>query len=274
MITHNGKTYNISYNIFDAHTHAFPDAIAASTMNRLGDGLGIPYYHDGTYAGLCNYEQKADKVLLLPIATKPKQAHSVNTWAAQHQNSKLLAFGSVHPDSDHLADELDEAKQLGLLGIKLHPEYQQFYVDEERNLRLYEMIFARGMHLVFHAGVDLGYDPPVHCTPQMLGRVLDAFPDHPIIAAHMAGHQMEEQASELLAGRRNLWMDMAYVTETLTSEQLARLSRTHGIDRILFATDAPWTDFDSAVNAVFAAGFDEAELRAVFYDNAAALLGI
>lgn len=270
MITHNGKQYKV----FDTHTHAFPDAIAREAVDALKHRANLTPYHDGSYSGLCAYELRADRFLLLPIATKPHQAHSVNTWAARHAGGKLLAFGSVHPDSDQLMDELDEVARLGLLGIKLHPEYQQFYVDDERALLLYEAIFARGLRLVFHAGVDLGYGPPIHCTPERLARVLDAFPSERIIAAHMGGYRMEAEASQVLSGRRNLWMDLAFVAGVMPHQEFAPLVRAHGADRVLFATDAPWTVFDDALQSVLDAGFTDAELRAILYDNAASLLGV
>ncbi len=272
MITHNGKQYKV----FDTHTHAFPDAIAVGAMELLSQKAGIPHYHDGSHAGLCAYERRggADGFLLLPIATKPGQARSVNQWAADRADGQMQAFGSVHPDGQDLGDELDRIVDSGLLGIKLHPEYQQFFVDDERIMPMYEAIFRRGLPIVFHMGVDLGYPPPVHGTPQGLAKVCDRFPEARIVAAHMGGYRMEDEALAQLAGRRNLWMDTAYVADKMDPVALVKLARAHGTDRVLFATDAPWVGFDSALQGVLKAGFTDAELGDVLYGNAAALLGI
>lgn len=272
MITHNGKPYMV----FDTHTHAFPDAIAAATMDLLSQKAGIPHYHDGTHAALCAHESRggADRFLLLPIATKPGQMRSVNRWAADRIGGRMLAFGSVHPDDHGLDGELDRVCDFGLRGIKLHPEYQQFYVDDERCLPLYESIFKRGLILVLHMGVDLGYEPPVHGTPEGLAKVLDRFPEGQVIAAHMGGFRMEAEVRDHLAGRRNLWMDTAYVADKMAPGALSSLARQHGADRVLFATDAPWTDFDASLQAVLNAGFTDNELTGILYDNAARLLGV
>ena len=270
MITHNNTTYKL----FDAHTHAFPDAIAQSAIGALSHNADIPFFHDGRFASLCEFESRADGFLLLPIATKPHQTHAVNTWAAQKIGGKALAFGSVHPDSRCLTDELNELCRLGLRGIKFHPEYQQFFVDEERCFPLYEAIFAHGLPIVFHAGADLAYSPPYHCTPKRLAHVLDAFPAARIIAAHMGGFQMEREAADLLAGRDNLWIDTAYAAGLLPPDQFDRLLAAHRKDRILFATDAPWMRLDEAINAILSADLTPPERSAIFYDNAATLLGL
>lgn len=269
MITHNHHTYKV----FDTHTHAFPDAIAQAAVEGLTKRAGIPHYHDGTYSGLTAYEARADKFLLLPIATKPQQAHSVNTWAARHVGGKMLSFGSVHPQSAQFIDELDEVVALGLRGIKLHPEYQQFFVDDERHFPLYRAIFERGLILCFHTGVDLGYPPPLHGSARRMARVCDAFPNRRIIAAHMGGYLEYEDSWNYLAGRENLWMDTAYVTLEMPPEQLKLLARRHGTERVLFATDAPWTALDDSLGTILRAGFTHEELQNILYDNAARLLG-
>ncbi|MDL2205697.1 amidohydrolase family protein [Eubacteriales bacterium OttesenSCG-928-N13] len=265
---------NQRYKVFDAHTHAFPDAIARGAVDGLSEKAGIAHFHNGSYDELAQYEAQADGYLLLPIATKPAQMRSVNTWAAQKMGGKMQAFGSVHPLAEDWRPELDHVQSLGLKGIKLHPEYQDFYADDPRHFPLYAEIFARGLILCFHAGVDLGFPPPLHGAAEAIARVADAFPNGRIIAAHMGGYQQFDEAMAHLAGRENLWMDTSYVADEMAKEQLVQLSRAHGIDRILFATDAPWKPFDSMLAAVLNAGFDEDELQKILYQNAAKLLNL
>lgn len=262
------------YKIFDAHTHAFPDAIARGAVGSMSERAGIPHYHDGSHEGLLQYERNggADGFLLLPIATKPGQTRSVNAWAASKMGGPMRCFGSIHPENHDFDALLDEVKDLGLLGIKFHPEYQDFFVDEPRYFPLYEAIFARGLLLCFHAGVDLSYEPPLHASARRIAKVCDAFPDERIIAAHMGGYQEFDDAMEFLAGRENLWMDTAYVADRLTPADFAAIARKHGTDRVLFATDSPWTSFDASLSGVLNAGFTDGELKAILHDNAMRLL--
>lgn len=262
--------------IFDAHTHAFPDFIAQRAVTSLAAQGGVTPHHDGTIAGVRAYEAAggACGFLVLPIATKPSQTRSVNEWAAGIMGDGCYAFGSIHPDSAHWQEELDRIVDLGLKGVKLHPEYQEFFVDEERMLPIYEAIFARDLPVCFHAGVDIGFHRPLRGGAEGIGRVSEAFPEGKIIAAHMGGFRQLETVKECLAGKRNVWMDTSFAVNEMTSQEIRELIFLHGSDRFMFATDAPWTAFDTGVQALLSAGLEEEVLEDIFYKNAAGLLGM
>lgn len=261
------------YRIFDAHTHCFPDAIAQRAVATLAEKAILPHYADGTFAGLLAYEAEgADGFALLPIATRPSQTRSVNRWAASCMSvGGCVAFGSVHPASQEVASELDELCELGLPGVKLHPEYQEFFVDDPAIFPLYRDLFRRGLILHLHAGEDLGFQPPVHGAAERIAAVCDAFPDATIIAAHMGSFQQWDAVETHLAGRTNLWLDTSFGADWMSPERFCRLARRHGIERVLFGTDSPWSDFRKSRDAVLCSGLTEPELQAVFWDNAQAL---
>lgn len=264
----------MSYRIFDSHTHAFPDAIAERATASLAEKSTLPRFTNGTFDGLLAFEAAggADGFALLPIATRPSQTHSVNLWAASRRGlGGCVPFGSVHPASPDAGTELDELCALGLTGVKLHPEYQEFYADDPALFPFYREIFRRGLILHLHAGEDLGFSPPVRGAPERIAAICDAFPDATIIAAHMGSFHQWDAVEACLAGRPNLWMDTSFAADWMSSERFCRLARRHGIERILFGTDSPWTDFTKARDAVICSGLTEAELRAVFWENAAKL---
>lgn len=260
--------------IFDFHTHCFPDAIAAKTMKLLGDGAGIPYHHDGSYAGLCEYEREAAGFLVLPIATKPSQTHSILQFAAAiNGDGKARSLGSVHPRDPEYEHWLKMLVDMGFKGVKLHPEYQDFYVDDDSLLDYYDAVFKRGLFLVLHAGEDLGFENPDHGAPERIAWLCDRFPQARIVAAHMGGFNQWDLAEQCLSGRRNLWMDCSFAATEMTGARFAAFARGHGIDRVLFGTDSPWKSFSDTVSAVMSAGLSQDEQRAVFWDNATRLLG-
>ena len=259
------------YRIFDAHTHAFPDKIAEKTIQLLAGQAGIPYYHDGSFAGLEKYEAEggADAFLLLPIATKPASVRSINEWVAARTGGGVFACGSVHPDCGNVQEELDHLLELGLLGVKLHPEYQEFFVDEERMFPVYEAIFERNLPIYFHAGPDVGFPPPVRAAADRLAKVAEAFPQGRIIAAHMGSLYQTAEVLEHLAGRPNVWMDTSFSAERMSAEEIVTLVRWHGADRFFFGTDAPWADFAAARDALLSSGLTRGELEKIFWHNAA-----
>ena len=103
----------------------------------------------------------------------------------------------------------DRLKAAGIKGIKLHPDYQGFFVDEKRMLPIYKKISELGFITVFHAGVDIGFPEPVHCTPTMLLRVLDAFGDAPVVAAHFGGYLLWKEVYDVLCGT-DIYLDTAF----------------------------------------------------------------
>ena len=133
---------------------------------------------DGTAAGLLAHmdSRGVEKAVVLGIATNPRQQKNVNDFAASICSDRLIAFGSVHPDAPDALEELHRIHALGLRGVKFHPEYQDFFVDEKRMLPIYELCDRLGLVVLFHAGVDIGYPNPVHCPPKRLAQVLSAFP--------------------------------------------------------------------------------------------------
>ena len=149
----------------DFHTHCFPDKIAEKAMGKLSVASGglIPQT-DGTAEGL-RREMKKDGVdisVVMNIATNAHQQHSVNDFAASLVSDDLIPFGSVHPDAPDALEELERIRSLGLKGVKFHPEYQQFYVDDEKMFPIYKKISDLGLITLFHAGGDIGFPPPYH----------------------------------------------------------------------------------------------------------------
>jgi len=262
--------------IIDIHTHAFPDALAERAVTTLAAVARVPAYSDGTCAGLRDSQRVAgiDLSVIAPIATKPSQARAINNWAAEvnRQYPDLLCFGSIHPAQQEWAEEITRLAGDGIRGVKFHPDYQDFYVDEPCLLPIYRALAAAGLIVLFHAGVDIGLPPPVHCPPARLARVLDAVPDLTIIASHMGGYAQWKDVGKHLLGR-GLYFDTSYSLADLGVEQMMALIRGHGADRILFGTDSPWTDQSGEARAIGALPLTEIEKTAILGGNARGLLG-
>jgi len=156
--------------------------------------------------------------------------------------------------------------------VKFHPDYQDFFVDEPRMLPIYRALAAAGLIVLFHAGVDIGLPPPVHCPPARLARVLDAVPELVAIASHMGGYaQWTDVAAHLLG--RAVYFDTSYSLADLGADRMTALIRGHGADRILFGTDSPWTDQTVEVQAIGDLPLSTAETAAILGGNAGKLLG-
>jgi hypothetical protein len=218
-------------------------------------------------------EAGIDKSVVAPIATKPSQVRSINDWAVgvNRQYPDLECFGTLHPLYDEWQAEIENLVAAGILGIKLHPDYQEFFVDDPALLPMYQALAEAGLILLFHAGVDIGLPPPVHCPPDRLARVLDAVPQLTIVAAHMGGYACWDDVERHLVGR-DLYFDTSYSMADLGIERATAMIRAHGTDKILFGTDSPWTVQSAEVAAIRALPLTDDEIAAILGENAARLL--
>lgn len=260
--------------VIDIHTHIFPDHIAARAVQQLAGRSGETAFLDGTAGGLeasmrrCGVEISVTQ----PVSTKASQVPSVNAFAIElNARPSLVNFGTLFPDYDGNAAEIERLRRAGIKGVKFHPDYQLFYVDEDRMLPLYRQMAKAGLIAFFHAGVDIGLGPPYHGNPDRLANVRAAVPDLVMVAAHLGGYEMWDDVEKHLVGK-DLYLDTSYTLTHIPPEQFLRIVRAHGVEKVLFGTDSPWAEQGTEIQLVEKSGLTERELSAVFYDNAARLL--
>ncbi len=263
--------------LIDIHTHAFPDKIAERTVEKLKgeiikiqQGKYIPKNcHNGTLAGLerAMDESGVSKSFVMPIATTVTQSGTINDFAEGIRNEKMISFGSVHPMQEDALSVIENLKERGFKGIKLHPEFQQFYIDSERSVEILKKCEELEMYVLIHAGADIGLPPPVHCTPKMLKNALSHFEGKYLIAAHMGGFMMWEEVYELLCGTPIL-MDTAFISEFIPKKLCLDIIRKHGAEKILFGSDSPWEKPSDTLEFIESIGLTEDELEKIKYKNA------
>lgn len=262
--------------VIDFHTHCFPDKLAPRALSQLSYASGgMTPHSDGTMNGLINSMKECgvDTSVVLGIATNAHQQHSVNDFAASINNGvSIVAFGSVFPDADDALDELERIKAMGLKGVKFHPEYQGFYVDDEKMKPIYKKISSLGLITVFHAGFDYGYPAPYHCMPDNLLNALKWF-ESPVVAAHWGGQDCGEKVIELLCGR-DLYFDTSFGCGTMPRPVAMRIAEKHGVDKLLFGTDLPWHTATMEKNLLETLELSDAEKNKIYCDNAKKLLNL
>ncbi len=264
--------------IIDFHTHIFPDKIAARSIEALSQVSGITAATDGTLNGLLASMDRSgvDLSMIMPVVTKPSQFESVNVFAAkvnQDYAGRLLSFGGIHPDSEDYKAELNRVKELGLPGIKLHPDYQGVMIDDARYMKIIEYADALGLIILVHAGIDIGLPEPVHCPPKKSRYILDTLKPKKLVLAHMGGWKQWDEVEEYLCGEQ-VYLDTAFSFDYMNQEQFMKLWEKHDRDKILFATDSPWSDAARDIQAVEALPISCEEKETIFSGNAKRLLGM
>jgi hypothetical protein len=262
--------------IIDVHTHIYPDHMAARTVDAVQERAGVQAHTDGALDGLLRSMHKAgiDLAVVSSIATRPEQVDSIHQWLTGIRHPAIFWLATMHPDLPITPDGVSALKAQGFKGFKLHPDYQEFFVDERRIFPFYESAEAAGMPILFHVGVDPGLPQTVHATPQRLARVHREFPHLPIIAAHMGGKDMYAETEEYLLDT-DIYLDTSFVLQEMPMDLLQRFFSKHPIERFLFGTDSPWTDQQEELELFLSLPFLTAdEKEKVTGTNAARLLGI
>jgi hypothetical protein len=259
--------------IIDIHAHCFPDELAAKAIPFLEQKSGVTAYANGTIKGLKDSMTKAGvhTSVLQPVATKPNQTVSINRWAVSVQDESIISFGTIHPEYAGWKEEIKFLMGAGVKGIKFHPNHQEFFIDDPKIFPIYEKIFESGFIVLFHMGLDLWSMTGDRSTPERLVTILKAFPGATIIAAHMGGYRYWDDVEKYLIGT-DLYLDTAYSFEELGTNRMERIIRQHGTDRILFATDSPWTNPAVEISHIWSLGLSEEEIKKILGGNARCLL--
>ena len=277
--------------IIDFHTHAFPDKIAGKTIEMLSKKGGIPAHTDGTAEHLRTVLNAAGIYLgvVLPVVTRPEQFESVTRFAEQingerfrngiredgesrkNAGTELLSFGGIHPDTPDYRRELKLLAEAGFLGVKLHPDYQGVDFDDIRFLRIIEYASELGLIVITHAGVDIGFPDTIRCTPKRALKVIREVKPEKLVLAHCGGWGLWDEVSETLAGEP-VYMDTAYSMGHISEEQFLKLCRTHGAEKILFATDCPWGNPKKDLENFLSIPLTEREQELILHENAERLL--
>ena len=265
-----------NYRIIDSHCHIYPEKIAAhavASISRFYDGMPLEW--DGTVQTLLRTGEAAgiSHFVIQSVATTPEHVHSINRFIAasvEASNGHMTGLGSLHPDCPDFAAALDELTALGLRGVKLHPDIQQFHMDDPRCMQIYALCEARQLPLLMHTG-DHRYD---FSNPNRLRSVLEQFPNLKIIGAHLGGWSVWDEAIQTVSKFPNLYVDLSSSLYALSPQHAREIVEAYGTDHVLFGTDYPmWVPKDE-LRFFNSLGLTEKEKELILYRNAQKLFGL
>lgn len=267
--------------IIDFHTHIFPDKIAERTISMLSETGGIPAHSDGTPNGLINKMQAAgvDIAVSLPVLTSPLQFDSVNRFAKEindffaDKDTRIISFAGIHPDCEDIGGKMKIIKDSGFIGIKIHPDYQKTFIDDEKYVKIMEYAKEYDLIVVTHAGVDGAFRNIVRCPPSRALNLIRRVPHSKLVLAHLGANEMISDVIDTLCGE-DVYLDTSYVLRFTEQKDFETILKRHGADRILFASDSPWSDIKGDVDIIRSFGLDAETNKKIFCENAKELLRI
>ena len=258
--------------LIDFHTHIYPDKIAAQFVPATIKHVGLPYVAAGNVddAKVKMKEWGVDKSVVLHIATNPEKHAKVNDFAFSISDGELISFCSVHPLAKDAAEELDRIKAAGIIGIKLHPEYQGYFITDQRVYPIYERISGLGFITVFHAGIDIGFDT-LMAPVDAIAKLVKDFPRMKIVLAHMGGYRLWDEVMDSIAGS-HVYLDTAFIARAMPKNMAEALINKHGAEKILFGSDCPWMGVPEIFKYVDSLNISAKEKDLIFCDNAQRIL--
>ena len=261
--------------LIDFHTHYYPDKIVERALQNATNFLKTAPAIAGTRTALLQSmkESGIDYSLALPLANTPDNVRGVNRWAQINNQAPVFLLGSIHPHTKNPKKIISQIAEMGLKGIKMHPEFQNFCFEDESLFPIWEACIENDIFVLTHAGSDIAFSAPYHSDPRRLKTFHKRFKDLKLVLAHLGSMEMWDEVEEFIAGLP-LYLDLAFTLGRVDDEQLIRIIRRHGAERVLFGTDSPWCSQKKALEYFRSLPLTKREKDLILGLNAAKLLAI
>lgn len=259
----------------DSHCHIYPDKIAEKAVAGTDKFYDTVAACKGTVADLFEKGGKAgiDHFVVQSVATTPKQVNSINEFIARsvaESDGKTTGLGTLHPDSEDIKGDVRHIIELGLKGVKLHPDIQAFQCDSAACMKIYELCEENDLVLLMHTG-DYRYD---FSNPNRVLNILKEFKKLTVIGAHLAGWSVWQEAYEKLSEFPNLYVDCSSCFGFTDKETVFALMKKYGADRILFGTDYPMWAPEKELETFLSLGLTDEEKEKILGFNAKKIFGL
>ncbi len=262
--------------VIDSHCHIYPEKIAERAVMGTSTFYNQVFACKGTVHDLHTEAERAgiDFMIVQSVATTPKQVKSINEFIARevaNANGKMLGLGTLHPDSEDIKGDIAHLKELGLKGVKLHPDIQAFKLDDYRCLKIYELMEKEGLVLLLHTG-DSRYD---YSNPNRLIPILETYTNLLVIGAHFGGYSIWDEAMKVLPKHDNFYVDCSSSFPFIKDKGKAlELIKAYGEDRVLFGTDYPMWSPKEELDYFLSLDLTDTAKEKILSQNAKKLFGI
>ncbi|MCS6787823.1 MAG: amidohydrolase family protein, partial [Aigarchaeota archaeon] len=173
----------------------------------------------------------------------------------------------------------DALTRLGLKGLKLHPQVQDFRPNDPRLYPVYAVASRHRVPVLFHTGTSgigagmpgggsmrLDYGRPIY-----VDEVAATFPKLNIIMAHF-GWPWHEEALAIALHKRNVYIDLSGWLPKYIPQTVMRYVDTLLRNKALFGSDYPMLSPARCLEQFRASGLRPETLERVLYANGAELL--
>jgi predicted TIM-barrel fold metal-dependent hydrolase len=259
--------------IIDAHAHIYPEKIAQKATDTIGvfydikmempAGTAERLIEDGSRAKITGY-------LVHSVATTAHQVRAINEFIKREidAHKEFIGFMTLHQDlsEEEIKNEIDWCIENGFKGIKLHPDFQKFYIDGEEAEKIYRAVGDK-LPILLHVG-DKRYE---YSKPIRLANMAKKYPNVNFICAHMGGYMCWDDA-DVFIGLNNVYFDTCSSLPFITISKARSIIKKLGAERFFFATDFPMWDSESELERFNRVPLTEKERKMILSENIKKLL--
>lgn len=259
--------------IIDSHAHIYPQKIAKKATVAIGEFYDIEMENsEGTAEKLIEEGSSAGitRFLVHSVATTAHQVRSINEFIKNEMDKhpEFIGFMTLHQDltDEEVENEIKWAKSNGFKGIKLHPDFQKFYIDGDNAQKFYKYA-GKNFPILFHTG-DNRYE---YSKPQRLVNMAKKYPEVDFIGAHFGGYRCWDDA-HLYKGLNNVYFDTCSSLAFITSKKAKELIDLLGVERFFFATDYPMWNAKKELERFNKIDLTDKQRNLIFSENIKKLL--
>ena len=185
---------------------------------------------------------------------------------------ELVPIGSVNPALPGWESDLQRSIEHGMPGIRLHPNYHGYSLDDARFAELLKRTTAAGQFIQIAASLEDGrtHTDLVRIADVDLSPLPTLMPTVPGARVQLLNHKLRAPLLRQLASTPGIYFDTARVEAT---DGVPQLVKSVPSGRVLFGTHAPFLIPEAALIRTHESGLlDASALRAVLAGNAGSLL--
>lgn len=273
-MTEKVKEFAAKYEICDAHGHIFPEKIAEKAVHAIGSFYDISMEGSGSAEAILESSKKIGVThqLVCSTATVPHQVESINHFISEEcrKHPEFLGFGSLHPDYEDPDGQVKFCVENGLRGIKLHPDFQEFLIDDKKAYPMYEAAQSKNLPVLFHAGDNRH----PYSSPERIRKIMSDFPKLHVFAAHFGGYRQWDEAMEYLQDMKNIHFDTSSSLMFISPETAREFIGKYGTEKMFFGCDFPMWQHDEELERFMNLKLSDAQNKAILADNFKAFFGI
>ncbi|MGH1564702.1 amidohydrolase family protein [Mumia sp. DW29H23] len=183
------------------------------------------------------------------IPHPPERTNDATAEFVAAAPDRRIGFMSVNPTATDALDEAERCRELGLVGVKLGPNYQNFDPLGEDALAFYAYCEKNALPILFHQGASPIRAAPLRYTyPLVTDEVALRFPELRIVMAHM-GHPWGKETVVTIRKHPHVYADVSsiYLRPWVCYESLLAAVEWGCTHKLLLGSDFPIANTGEAI---------------------------